>query len=57
MNQSHPFRSEWENSQQGLGPLDVVMSVVLPEFGGDLITVPVCLHSRTQHPSQHLTSK
>ncbi|AEG15729.1 cobaltochelatase, CobN subunit [Desulfofundulus kuznetsovii DSM 6115] len=34
-------RSEWENSQQGLGPLDVVMSVALPEFDGDLITVPV----------------
>lgn len=34
-------RQEWEESLQGLGPLDVVMSVALPEFDGDLITVPV----------------
>jgi cobaltochelatase CobN len=34
-------RPEWEESEQGLGPLDVVMSVALPEFDGALITVPI----------------
>jgi cobaltochelatase CobN len=33
--------TEWEENPQGLGPLDVVMSVALPEFDGALITVPV----------------
>ncbi|NPV28081.1 MAG: cobaltochelatase subunit CobN [Firmicutes bacterium] len=33
--------AEWEESLQGLGPLDVVMSVALPEFDGALITVPI----------------
>lgn len=33
--------AEWRESPQGLGPLDVVMSVALPEFDGDLISVPI----------------
>ncbi len=33
--------AEWEESLQGLAPLDVVMSVALPEFDGALITVPI----------------
>ncbi|MCR4419054.1 MAG: cobaltochelatase subunit CobN [Clostridia bacterium] len=32
---------EWEQSLQGLGPLEVVMGVALPEFDGALITVPI----------------
>ncbi|MCR4441770.1 MAG: cobaltochelatase subunit CobN [Peptococcaceae bacterium] len=32
---------EWSGSIQGLGPLDVSMSVAMPEFDGTLITVPV----------------
>ncbi|MGQ9512372.1 cobaltochelatase subunit CobN [Thermodesulfitimonas sp.] len=34
-------RDEWVASPQGLTPLDVVMSMALPEFDGQLITVPV----------------
>ncbi len=31
----------WSNTIQGLNPLDVCMSVAMPEFDGTLITVPV----------------
>lgn len=32
---------EWEENLQGLNPMSVATSVVLPEFEGNLITVPV----------------
>ncbi|AIS52811.1 cobaltochelatase CobN [Thermoanaerobacter kivui] len=35
-----PFK-DWKEGVQGLGPLDVVMSMALPEFDGDIITVPI----------------
>ncbi|MBC7324024.1 MAG: cobaltochelatase subunit CobN, partial [Moorella sp. (in: Bacteria)] len=41
-----PF-DEWQKSPQGLGPLDVVMSVALPEFDGDLISVPIATREET----------
>ncbi|MCW4006368.1 MAG: cobaltochelatase subunit CobN [Candidatus Bathyarchaeota archaeon] len=31
---------EWQKSAQGLNPVDIGRSVALPEFDGDLITVP-----------------
>jgi cobaltochelatase CobN len=34
-------REKWTQSLQGLEPLDVIMSMALPEFDGQLITVPV----------------
>jgi cobaltochelatase CobN len=34
-------RQRWEQSEQGLAPVDVVMNVALPEFDGRLVTVPV----------------
>jgi cobaltochelatase CobN len=34
-------RRQWEQSLQGLTPVDVVMNVALPEFDGRLVTVPV----------------
>jgi cobaltochelatase CobN len=34
-------RRRWEQSVQGLAPVDVVMNVALPEFDGRLVTVPV----------------
>jgi cobaltochelatase CobN len=34
-------RRRWEQSDQGLAPVDVVMNVALPEFDGRLVTVPV----------------
>jgi cobaltochelatase CobN len=33
--------TEWQNSLQGLNPVDISRCIVLPEFDGDLITVPV----------------
>jgi cobaltochelatase CobN len=32
---------DWAGAAQGLGPMDVCMSVAMPEFDGVLITVPV----------------
>lgn len=32
---------EWRTSQRGLHPLDVAMNVVLPEFDGRIIAVPI----------------
>jgi len=32
---------EWAESPQGLNPIDVTMSVAMPEFDGMLITIPV----------------
>jgi cobaltochelatase CobN len=34
-------RAEWQQSDQGLGPLDAAMQVAIPEFDGRIITVPV----------------
>jgi cobaltochelatase CobN len=33
--------TEWQNSLQGLNPVDICRCIALPEFDGDLITVPV----------------
>ncbi len=33
--------AEWQNSLQGLNPVDISRCVALPEFDGDLIAVPV----------------
>jgi len=33
-------RSDWEASAAGLSPLDVAMSVAIPEFDGRIVTVP-----------------
>ena len=38
-------REEWEETMQGLNPLDVAMSVAMPEFDGNLITVPAAFKS------------
>jgi len=32
---------EWQSSSQGLNPVDISRCIALPEFDGDLITVPV----------------
>jgi cobaltochelatase CobN len=34
-------REHWQASGRGLGPLDTAMNVVLPEFDGRVITVPI----------------
>jgi len=41
-------RKDWEDSMQGLNPMDVTMSVALPEFDGTLITVPVAAREHTK---------
>lgn len=41
-------RTEWGDSMQGLNPMDVTMSIALPEFDGTLITVPVAARERTE---------
>ncbi len=33
---------DWKESKLGLNPLDIIWSIALPEFDGDLITFPVC---------------
>mgnify|MGYP000925095214 FL=1 len=34
-------KEEWENSFQGLNPVDIAISIAMPEFDGNLISVPV----------------
>ncbi|MDQ1283142.1 MAG: Cobaltochelatase, CobN subunit, partial [Euryarchaeota archaeon] len=41
-------QKDWEDSLQGLNPMDVTMSVALPEFDGTLITVPVAAREQTR---------
>lgn len=35
---------EWENSFQGLNPIDIAISIAMPEFDGNLISVPVAFN-------------
>jgi cobaltochelatase CobN len=39
-------REQWQQSARGLNPLDAAMNVVLPEFDGRIITVPVSFKAR-----------
>jgi cobaltochelatase CobN len=39
---------DWQESQCGLTPMDITLSVAMPEFDGDLITVPVAAKERTE---------
>ena len=39
---------EWRESIQGLNPVDVTMSVAMPEFDGMLITVPVAARKQVE---------
>ncbi len=41
-------RDDWENNLQGLNPMDVSISVAMPEFDGALITVPVAAREVTE---------
>lgn len=38
----------WGESTRGLNPLDVAMNVVLPEFDGRIITVPIAFKEKNQ---------
>ncbi len=38
--------AEWKESMQGLSPMDISMGIVMPEFDGMLVTVPVAARDR-----------
>ncbi|MCL0058121.1 cobaltochelatase subunit CobN [Dehalococcoidia bacterium] len=50
---THNSLEEWRDTPQGLSPMDVTMSVAMPEFDGMLITVPVA--ARTFSDTDPLT--
>ena len=39
---------QWQGSSRGLNPLDTAMNVVIPEFDGRIVTVPVSFKERHQ---------
>ncbi len=39
-------QAQWQQSARGLNPLDAAMNVVLPEFDGRIITVPISFKAR-----------
>ena len=39
-------RAAWESASRGLGPVDTAMNVVLPEFDGRILTVPLSFKER-----------
>ncbi|MDO9167494.1 MAG: cobaltochelatase subunit CobN [Methylobacter sp.] len=45
---------QWEQSARGLNPLDAAMNVVLPEFDGRIITVPLSFKAKASGPSNEL---
>ena len=40
-------KEQWQMSTRGLNPLDAAMNVVLPEFDGRIITVPLSFKAKT----------
>ncbi len=47
-------QQQWELSTRGLNPLDAAMNVVLPEFDGRIITVPLSFKVKASGLSQEL---
>ncbi|MDO9046181.1 MAG: cobaltochelatase subunit CobN [Methylobacter sp.] len=45
---------QWEQSARGLNPLDAAMNVVLPEFDGRIITVPLSFKAKASGLSNEL---
>jgi len=43
------MRESWEQSTRGLNPMDAAMNVVLPEFDGRIVTVPVSFKARQRN--------
>jgi cobaltochelatase CobN len=48
------MQQQWEQSARGLNPLDAAMNVVLPEFDGRIITVPLSFKARVGGMSNEL---
>ena len=44
--------SQWQESKRGMNPLDAAMNVVLPEFDGRIITVPISFKTRATGPNE-----
>jgi cobaltochelatase CobN len=51
------MQRQWEQSARGLNPLDAAMNVVLPEFDGRIITVPVSFKARAISGSRGLPNE
>lgn len=47
-------QDQWQQSARGLNPLDAAMNVVLPEFDGRIISVPVSFKARAAGHSKEL---
>jgi len=48
------MQHQWEQSARGLNPLDAAMNVVLPEFDGRIITVPLSFKAKASGLSNEL---
>lgn len=48
------MQHQWEQSARGLNPLDAAMNVVLPEFDGRIITVPMSFKAKASGLSNDL---
>lgn len=48
------MRQQWEQSTRGLNPLDAAMNVVLPEFDGRIVTVPLSFKAKAAGASNEL---
>ncbi len=48
------MQRQWEQSARGLNPLDAAMNVVLPEFDGRIITVPLSFKAKASGLSNEL---
>ncbi|MDO9424984.1 MAG: cobaltochelatase subunit CobN [Methylobacter sp.] len=48
------MQHQWEQSARGLNPLDAAMNVVLPEFDGRIITVPLSFKAKASGLSSEL---
>jgi cobaltochelatase CobN len=48
------MRQQWEQSARGLNPLDAAMNVVLPEFDGRIVTVPLSFKAKAAGASNEL---
>ncbi len=46
--------AQWRLSTRGLNPLDAAMNVVLPEFDGRIITVPMSFKAKAHGPAPEL---
>ena len=47
-------QAQWRLSTRGLNPLDAAMNVVLPEFDGRIITVPMSFKAQAYGPAHEL---